>query len=219
MVFIHCCLGKNGLNITKRLHFKFKIRYMNQTTTLKKLISEIDFNNKYVEDSPDWETLSSIFNIYDLSWREDTRLKCYFIKKWYCTDSYVGIRAYFLDNEFIAISNQTGRKMDEEFSFVSKEVGLKLKTYLESLVEDQDSNLDIIDEDFLNAEIPLTYKIEYNSQILHKQGFLNSEKVEIIKTRYSWEEKDKYFHTVEIKLTNGKKQEIDCRELDFEYNK
>ena len=187
-------------------------------TTFRKLISEIDKNNPY---SPSWGDLANEFNIYNLDWSEDQRLKYYFIKKWYCTDTYVGIRAYFLDDEFVAISTQSGRKMDEDFSFVSKELANKLKIYLRSLVEevDEDIHLDVIEEDFMDKEIPPTFKIEYNSQILHKEGYLNGEKVRIIKSNYSWDDKDKYFHTVEIKLPNGKKQEIDCRKLDFEYNK
>lgn len=186
-------------------------------TTLRKLISEI---NKETETYPSWGKLADIFNIQNLYWSDDTHLKCYFIKKWYCTDTYVGIKAYFLDDEFIAISSQDGRKMDEEFSFVSKELALKLKNYLEKLVADSfDFNLDIIDENFLDEEIPSRYKIEYNKEILHKEGWLNDEKVQIIKKYYSWDQKDKYFHTVEIKLPDGEIKEIDCRELDFEYNK
>lgn len=184
-------------------------------TTFKKLISEID---KTKEIEPSWEKLAGIFNIFDLYWSEDIRLKCYFIKKWYCTDSYVGIRAYFLDDEFIAISNQIGRKMDEHFSFISEGLVNKLRLYLESLVE-KENNFNIIDEKFLNEEISDFYKIEYNSQIVEKEAILNGDKVLIIKNQYSWDDKERYFHTVEIKLPNGKKQEIDCRLLDFEYNK
>lgn len=191
-------------------------------TTLRKLIAEVNKSEKN-ECTPDWSELSSIFNIYDLDWSDDKRLRCYFIKKWYCTDSYVGIRAYFLDDEFIAISNQQGRKHTEEFSFVSKELALKLKKYLECLViKDENSfNLDILDSEELDVDIPSMYKIEYNTQILHDYGFLNGDKVEILKKYYPYDDKNssKHFHTVEIKLPNGKKQEIDCRELDFEYNK
>jgi hypothetical protein len=189
-------------------------------TTLRKLISEIDFNNKEIQDEPDFSRLGNIFNIYDLHYSNDTRLKSYFIRKWYCTDSYVGLKAYFLDGEFIATSWQSGRKMDEEFTFVSKEKALKLKIYLESLVE-EDSGVGLIDlfkEKDLDEEISNTFKIEYNSQILHRTGLLKGERVEILKKRYSWEDKENYFHTVKIKKQDGIIEEIDCRELDFEYN-
>ena len=188
-------------------------------TTLRKLISEIDFNNKKIQCSPDWEELSSIFNINNLYYSEDERLKVYFIKKWYCTDSYVGLRAYFLNGVFVATSYQVGRKADEDFSFVSKALALELKNYLLeiSVNEEIEPNYDIIDESDLDEEIPNTYKIEFNTQILHKTALLNGERVEILKTRYNWGD-DRYFHTVEIKNTKGKKEEIHCQELDFEYN-
>ena len=189
-------------------------------TTLRKLISEIDLTNKDIQNTPDFSRLGNIFNIYDLHYSNDTRLKSYFIRKWYCTDSYVGLKAYFLDGEFIATSWQSGRKMDEEFTFVSKEKALKLKIYLESLVE-EDSGVGLIDlfeEKDLDEEIPNTFKIEYNSQILHKTGLLKGERVEILKKHYSWEDKENYFHTVKIKKQDGIIEEIDCRELDFEYN-
>jgi len=188
-------------------------------TTLRKLISEIDFNKSSVQDTPNWEDLSEIFNL-ELYWSEDTRLKCYFIKKWYCTDSYVGLRAYFLVDEFVATSYQQGRKFDEDFTFVSKEIAEKLRNYLISLLEPEEEvfNFDVFKDKDLDEEIPSTYKIEYNSQILHKTALYNGERVDIVKTRYDWEEKDKYFHTVEIKDKNNKKFEVHVNELDFEYN-
>ncbi len=187
------------------------------TTTLRKLISEID---KTKETDVNWEKLANIFNLYNLYYSDDARLKCYFIKKWLCTDTHVGIRCYYLNDEPICISTQTARKDTENFTFFSKQSAIKLKNYLESLIVlEEDYNLDIIEDSFLDEEIPSTYKIEYNSQILHKLAFLNGEKVDIIKTIYPWDDKENYFHTVKIKLPNGKHKEIDCRELDFEYNR
>lgn len=187
-------------------------------TTLRNLISEIDFNNEILHSQVDWEELSSVFNIYNLSWSDDTRLKAYYIKTWYCTDSWVGIRAYFLDDEFVAISYQSGRKSNEDFGFVSNELALKTKVYLQSLVEEDEFKIDILE--CLDAEIPNTYKIEYNSQILHKSALLQGEKVEIVKTNYESEgiHSPNYFHTVEVKLPNGDKKEVSCKELDFKFN-
>ena len=189
-------------------------------TTLNSLIQSIDFNNKQLESSPNWEDLSSIFGIYDLSWSDDTRLKAYFIKTWYCTDSWVGTRAYFLDGVFVALSNQPGRKSDEKFKFVNKESASKVEKYLYSLIiEDKvENDIDILEE--LNEEIPSTYKIKYNIQILHKYALLNNEKVKILKKDYESEGifSPNYFYTVKIKHNNGKIEEIDIKELDFEYN-
>lgn len=187
-------------------------------TTLKKLISEIDFKNKALQDDVNWDDLSNCFNIYDLSWSNDERLKCYFIKTWYCTDSYVGIRAYFLDDKFVAVSAQNGRKSSEDFEFVSMDVAKEVRDYLLSLVEKEDGlKIQLLTEDELNQEIPDTYKIQYNSQIRHASALFNGEIVSIIKKPFNIDT-DNHFHIVEIQKENGDKQKIDCRLLDFRYN-
>lgn len=187
------------------------------TTTLRKLISEINFDDKRIQDEVNWEELTNYFGIYDFYWSEDTRLKCYFIRTWYCTDSYVGLRAYFLDGEFVATSFQGGRKAHQDFEFVSLELAKKVRDYILSLRDGEDDlKINVLED--LDEEMPNTYKIEYNSQILHKTALLNGERVEIIKKRYPWDDKENYFHTVEVKNKEGKTFEIDCRELDFEYN-
>jgi len=187
-------------------------------TTLLKLISEIDFKNKSMFSDVDWTELSNLFGIYNLDYSNDERLKAYFIRTWYCTDSYVGLRAYFLDGEFVAISFQSGRKANEDFDFASEFVAKKVKDYLLSLVEKENGiKVSVLSDKELNDEIPNTYKIEYNSQIRHATALLNEEKVSIIKKYYN-QSTVNYFHTVEIQISDGKKHEIDCRELDFEYN-
>lgn len=37
-------------------------------TTLKEIISSINFDDKRIQTSPDWEKLASNFGIYDLYW-------------------------------------------------------------------------------------------------------------------------------------------------------
>ncbi len=185
--------------------------------TLKEIINSIDFEDKKIQTSPDWEDLAAYFNIYDLGWSNDERLKAYHIKTWLCTDSWVGWNAYFLDNEFVCVSSQNARKSDTEFDFISKEIGLKVYEYLLSLIRaENEPTIDILD---LDAEIPERFKIEYNSQILHKSAWYVGQKVKIKRTSYPHgQDSNKYFHTVEIEMPNESTIEVDCRELEFEYN-
>lgn len=182
---------------------------------LKEVLNSINFEDKRIQTHPDWEELAQEFGI-DLYWSEDERLKAYHVKTWQCTDTWVGWEAYFLDKELVCISSQNARKSDKDFEFISKESFIKVRDYLLSLtLEDEDKNINILD---LELEIPEKYVIEYSNQILHKTAWLDNNKVEIIKKRYSYEEKDKYFHTVEIKTEDGNVREVDCRELLFDYN-
>jgi hypothetical protein len=188
-------------------------------TTLRELVQNIDFENTPKSD-PDWEGLCNLFQINNFYYSEDTRLKCYFIKRWICTDTHVGIRVYFLDGEHIAFSSLRGRKYDEEFTFISIELAKKLRDYLIDLAnKENEFTVELIEDSELDKKIPNTFKIEFNSQILHKTAFLNGERVEIIRKNYDFNsEREKYFYKVEIKKSNGKKEEVHIKDLDFEYN-
>lgn len=179
------------------------------------LISKIDKNNKYSYDDPAYETLANLFNIYNFYNYpyEKSILTSYWIKTHLCTDSYVGWKAYYLNDEFVAVSSRVGRKYDEEFEFVSIEAAKKVKDYLLTLVEAESFNVDIIDQE---QEYPNTYNVEFQGGLLsqfHKKGEYNNEEVEIITTYKGYDT----FHDVEIKHSNGKKEIVDVREIKFEY--
>ena len=57
-------------------------------------------------------------------------LKAYWSLNWVCTDTGVGLRFYFLNDEFIGASFQPARKSDEEFQWVSQEAFDKCKEYI-----------------------------------------------------------------------------------------
>jgi len=183
-------------------------------TTLRKLASEINFEDKKIQSYVDWEELARIFDISDLDWSEDKRLQAYHMRTWYCTDSYVGWRAYFLDGELVAFSSQMGRKFDEDFEFISKESALKVRDYLHSLVQESEQFDRFSIVTGLDEEIDDTYKIDFNSQILQSKALLDGEEVEIIKERYDYKD----MHSVKIKNSAGKEKTVNCRELDFKYN-
>lgn len=186
---------------------------------IKELIQNINFENKKLQTDPSWEELFELFNLNNLYWSDNERLKAYFIRTWYCTDTWVGWRAYFLDGEFIAFSTQTGRKMGENFQFPDNESALKLKEYLKSLIEEQEDpiNFDLLD---LEQVVPNQFRIEYNTQIIHEHAWLNGEKVKI--TKYNFEKEGikspNYFHSVEIQHYDGKKEIVSCKDLLFDYN-
>ena len=185
-------------------------------TTLRELVKNINKSDKRLECNPDFEGLANSLDIYDFYYSEDIRLKAYFIKVWYCTDSWVGIRAYFLDDEFIAISEQKGRKCDERFEFVSVELAKKVRDYifeLKNVEEFSPSIIKILDEEIEDD----TYSIEFAEQIIHKSAYLNGEKVKIVKCRWPGRLGSENFHKVEI-LHNGENKTVDCRNLRFKFN-
>lgn len=104
-------------------------------------------------------TLLEEFEIYEYLGLADKRLQKKWFEQWTCTDTQVGIAVYFLDDEIICISWQPYRKSDEEFWFVSEELGNKLYKYLLSLIEKDKKEFRLVDK-LPNLE-GLSSEIEY----------------------------------------------------------
>lgn len=184
------------------------------------IVKQLDLNNKDIQDSPDWEQLSSYLGEQNLRWSDDTRLKSYWLQVHYEYGEYVGLKAYFLDNKFVCISMQNFRKSPINFAFVSKEIAIKVLRYLESLVEQSDPyTVDLIGD----IELENEYKIEYSSQIMkdkfHKFAtYLKThEVIEIISSDEMIRDNKYYSHNVKVRFPNGKISIIDCRDLRFKY--
>ena len=178
-------------------------------TTIRKIIESIDLE-KQGKDVYASEDIADVFGINDYI-EFDKRIKCVFLRPHYCTDSWVGIRAYFLDGEFVAISTQIGRKYDETFKFRSQESALKVRDYILSLIPKKELDINILSE--LDEEIEDYYSVDYAGQILHKSGIYNGEKVKI--KRRATDFKDLY--TATIVREDGKEKNVDCREIKLSY--
>src|ERR1035437_3625894 len=100
---------------------------------IKEVIENVDLSN--YEKWKSLEEISKEFYIYENLSDENERLKSVFYQKWVCTDTHVGGRIYFLDNEAVCLSFQPFRKSDETFYWISKETFEKTHKYLLSLTE------------------------------------------------------------------------------------
>lgn len=179
------------------------------------IANSIDKTKIQNEDTINWEYILQLFDIsgyyYNLD-EQNTRLKCYWIDCWYCTDSWVGKRAYFLDGELVCISQQDGRKCEENFQFVSKEMTDELEKYILSIIPKEDKKYPLIDRD---ENVSDYYTIEFSCQAIarfHKFGLLTSENkhVEIIEV---WDNCND-FHKVKY-LIDGKEKIGDIRQIAF----
>lgn len=130
------------------------------------------------------------------------RVKVYWLVKWLCTDTWVGIRVYYFDDEPVAVSRQTARKSDELIDFVSKETADQLREFILSLDNEQSFNL--IDED---EEIDSYYTVSHGSQLLTKTGYYNGEEVEKVR-EYGYESPYTEWHNIDVKLADGRVEKI-----------
>ena len=180
------------------------------------IANKIDKSNKN-ESYVNTDQFSSELN-YEFDWIEQDRLKAYWIGNWYCTDSYVGYRMYFLDDEPVAFSTQVGRKCNEIFNWFSKELALKTRDYLISIMpnnKEDDLNFNLCD---INKDVGGNYKIEYNSQILNPdKAVYNGKPIKIlerIKEIPDWGIDKK----LKIQLSNGEERIVNIEELDFKFH-
>lgn len=148
---------------------------------------------------------------------EPERFKCYWIGNWCCTDTWVGYRVYFLDDEPVCFSIQKARKSDEMFRWVSQELAIKVRNYLISLMAEQEDELSLQMCD-INEDIGDSYKINFNNQVINwKTAVLNSEPVEFVeRIRQS---PDWGIDTaVKIQTSSGEEKVVNIKELDFKFN-
>lgn len=144
------------------------------------------------------------------------RFKSYWIGRWLCTDTTVGYRMYFLDDIPVCWSHQSARKSSEIIEWISEELALKVRDYLDSLSDNENElQLNLVDQDF---DFGKFYKISFNGQVQDWNNMtLNGEKVKFIKRiidtpNYGIDK------NLIIEKLNGEQLTVNITDLDFGFN-
>lgn len=146
---------------------------------LRDIIKNIDKSSK----TSDWVEVENLVSELGLpygDYQEQTRITSYYFGSWICTDTEVGYKVYFLDDEAIAVSIQAGRKYDEEMEWVSEELAVKTRDYLLSLLvqEEEKLNISLVD---LDEDWGESFSNDYYPQIHHRDNLkYKGEKVKVI---------------------------------------
>lgn len=181
---------------------------------LNAIIKKINKSN----DNEEWVDLYRIsqelnINLYDYDDvnHDQTELKSYWMGRWYCTDTYVGFKIYFLEDKPVAISHQYARKSDEEFEWFNEEDATKVKDYILSLAKNNELSINIVD---INKEVGEGFKINFNSQIIDKDNIsYNGQKVKI--KEYIKESPYGIDRDLIIEFENGKTERVNINNLTF----
>jgi hypothetical protein len=67
----------------------------------------------------------------------------YYVIDWICTDTRVGLSVYILFGEVVAVTSQPARKSSKVVQFISTETYLKVRTFLQSFLSEDD--VDVVD--------------------------------------------------------------------------
>ena len=153
-----------------------------------------------------------VLNIGGYEWADEfgARVKKHALIEWICTDTWVGVHVYYMDDEPVAISVQTARKNDKEFEFVSQEAADKVRNFINEIVAKEESNhIDLIDLDKEFGEPFFT--VNYGQQLLTRAGFYKGDQVTVVKTY----EDIKNWSKVKIKFQNGSVKVIPLKEFNI----
>ncbi|CAH9011602.1 putative catalase-like domain protein [Vibrio phage 501E54-1] len=182
---------------------------------LKEILQKLDMselNEEYLWNIPD--DMLYEFNLQGqnyLGLESNVRLKCYWIGQHYCTDSWVGIRCYVLDDIPVAISQQNGRKCDENYEWIDLESFQKTHKFVLSLLEDEEDELQ---PNFVDLEEDLGegYKVSYVGQLRTKDVEYQGVMVKVTKEQERVDG-EYNFHTIEIDHPVKGLIEVDIRDV------
>lgn len=175
---------------------------------IAKNIDKSEKNESYV----DLEVLQRELDLPVYGYAEQDRLKAFWVDNWYCTDSWVGGRMYFFDDEPVAYSYQQGRKCYENFAWFSQEAAEKVRDFVRDLMKEE-LRVRICD---INEDIGDSYKISFNSEVLDwSMARLKGQPIEFIERV---RETPDYGIDSNVKIRvpdTGEVLVIDVKDLDF----
>lgn len=148
-------------------------------------------------NSPDWQKF-------------EARVKGYWLAVWQCTDTWVGMAAYFMDGELVAISTQTARKSGTEYDFVNNEAAEKVRAFVIELIAEE-----IPEEKWhvdLDAEIGEAYQVAYSSQIIQDEVLHSGVMRKVVERYTSYQDIDKW-STLDIEDEDGRTINVPLDEI------
>jgi hypothetical protein len=149
---------------------------------IKNIINKVNKSNPNEVDIS--HIVDIIFGIY-LDYQPSEDLVSYWVKPHYCTDTWVGIKIYFLKDKAIMLSKQEGRKCDEEFTFLYENAKDDLFNFIKSFIR-YDATTDDYISGVLEEEISDYFSIDYSEQVLYHyypHALYKEEKCKIIPFR------------------------------------
>jgi hypothetical protein len=153
---------------------------------------------------------------YGYSQEFSDRIKGYWIQKWLCTDSWVGLTAWFWDDEPLATSWQPARKSTEVFQFVNKDIADRLRVYIKEILGTHDP-----EPDFVNLEEDLgeSYTVNWASELLVDEAFYEGQKVKIIGSRRSdYSRPSAEWKLIDVEFPNGDVFKASVENLHIPYH-
>lgn len=168
------------------------------------------------EHHADMEEFASALGIQNAYWNHlfSERVKGYWVAPWYCTDQYVGMAVYFIDDKPLAVSMQTGRKSSPDYEFYSHESAKSCIDFILELQGETEYSYSVAD---LNEDHKENfYHVSFGSQLLTDIGYYNGERVKVVETFNKNDDIPNWRYVV-IEKENGEKEKIHLKDFKIPY--
>lgn len=185
---------------------------------LRELMEKVDLSSNN-ETVGDLETFArELFNEPPCGWSNEfgEQVKGYYIQKWLCTDTWVGLVAYFWNGEPLAISWQPARKSSETIDFVSKDIAIRLRDFIRDLTASNDPEPTIAN---LETDVGETYTVNWASELLVSEAFYEGEKVKIFPAGWTdYSQPSATWKLVDVEFPNGEVLKVSVENLHIPYH-
>ena len=161
----------------------------------------VDVPTLWADLTGDWPS----FNTPD----SNNPITAYWLHREISTDTAVGMVAYFLHDELVAISNQNYRKSDLVFHWVSAEHALKTKRELEKFLCNSIDQITLLDPE---QEVDEYVHLLYGNNPTSKNALLSDQVVEVIGANYSTYS---VVDSVQVKYPNGQVETHPINDVKF----
>lgn len=185
---------------------------------LRELMDKVDLSSNN-ETEGDLSTFArELFNEPPYGWSDEfgEQVKGYYIQKWLCTDTWVGLVAYFWNGEPLAISWQPARKSSETIDFVSKDIAIRLRDFIRDLTASNDPEPTIAN---LETDVGETYTVNWASELLVSEAFYEGEKVKIFPAGHTdYSKPSATWKLVDVEFPNGEVLKVSVENLHIPYH-
>lgn len=144
----------------------------------------------------------------------ENRFHYAWIRKHYCTDSWVGFKVYWFDDVLIGYSDQAGRKSSLDMSlFKSAEPTLKIiQQEILNLVAQKEFYME---DDFEDEDLGKGYKVEYSEELLADKVYRDDtdEELLVISKHHDYYGSSAEWRLIGVKDTSGAEYKISTNDV------
>ncbi len=145
-----------------------------------------------------------------------SRFKAYWIAPHYCTDTWVGLCALYLDGKPIGVGYQPARKSDMKIRFISEACMRELRDVLLSFERRENPEADLIDPE---EDIGGSFKVHYAAEVLSKTATLDGTTVEVDLThRTDYNQPVEEWSRINVRFPDGTKKRVEVAHLEVPFN-